>query len=189
MDGNSIVLEQPGKSGSVGLKLLKGKIVVGRASTCDLVLNDASVSRFHAEILFDGHEVRVRDLKSRNGTFVRGQLVEDSTVSLGERLQFGSVEFVLVKTSTQTADVETCSVEDVGDSSTQSAAGQLTDAQHRVLERLLTGKSEKEVASDLKVSRHTVHRHICNIYRLLGVNSRSELLSLFVTRSDARTGY
>jgi len=189
MDDISIVLEQPGRAGSFGLKALNGKIVVGRAPSCDFVLNDATVSRFHAEILFDGHVVRVRDLESRNGTFVRGQLVEDSTVSLGERLQFGSVEFVLVKTSTQTADVETCSVEDVGDSSTQSAAGQLTDAQHRVLERLLTGKSEKEVASDLKVSRHTVHRHICNIYRLLGVNSRSELLSLFVTRSDARTGY
>jgi DNA-binding CsgD family transcriptional regulator len=183
VDGNSIVLEQPGNPGSLRLKLLTGKIVVGRASTCDLVLNDVSVSRFHAEMLFDGREVRVRDLKSRNGTFVAGQMVEESTVALGERLQFGSVEFVLARSSTQSGELETGSVEEVADSLSESAARKLTDAQHRVFERLLMGKSEKEVAADLKVSRHTVHRHICDIYRLLEVNSRAELLALFVTRS------
>ena len=50
----------------------------------------------------------------------------------------------------------------------------------RVLERLLTGQSEKEVASCLGLSRHTVHEYVKRIYKQLGVSSRAELMALWV---------
>src|ERR1041384_1163397 len=40
---------------------------------------------------------------------------------------------------------------------------------------LVEGKSEKEVAASLGISRHTAHTHIKSIYREFGVATRGEL--------------
>ncbi len=56
-----------------------GKLRIGRHSSNDLVLNDATVSRFHAEITWDPDEDRpwVRDCESANGVEVDGEQVEE----------------------------------------------------------------------------------------------------------------
>jgi len=56
----------------------------------------------------------------------------------------------------------------------------LSKAQLPVLELLLTGAKERQIATKLHLSPHTVHKHVMEIYRKMGVNSRSELLALFV---------
>lgn len=43
--------------------------------------------------------------------------------------------------------------------------------------QLLKGRSEKQIAADLEISRHTVHDHVKRIYATFGVNSRAELLA------------
>ena len=58
----------------------------------------------------------------------------------------------------------------------------LSQRQLQVLEALQNGCSEKEVARTLHLSPNTVHVHVKAIYRYFGVNSRSELLSLWVRR-------
>ena len=45
------------------------------------------------------------------------------------------------------------------------------------LQLLLAGDSEKEVATKLKLSPHTVHIHVKNLYKRLGVCSRAELMA------------
>ena len=45
------------------------------------------------------------------------------------------------------------------------------------LQLLLSGDSEKEVAGKLGLSQHTVHIHVKNLYKRLGVCSRGELLA------------
>src|SRR5665213_4267203 len=50
----------------------------------------------------------------------------------------------------------------------------------QTLARLLAGDSEKQIAIHLQVSQHTVHVYVKTIYRSFDVNSRGELLSLFV---------
>jgi DNA-binding CsgD family transcriptional regulator len=52
----------------------------------------------------------------------------------------------------------------------------------RVLERLLGGDSEKQIAHALGLSRHTVHEYVKRIYRAFGVESRGELLSKWIGR-------
>lgn len=49
--------------------------VLGRHPECDIVLDVGAVSRRHAEIVFVDGEYYVRDLQSRNGTFVNGVAV------------------------------------------------------------------------------------------------------------------
>ena len=50
----------------------------------------------------------------------------------------------------------------------------------KVMKHLLEGDSEKQVALKLKLSPHTVHEYVKNLYADLGVCSRGELLAQFV---------
>lgn len=60
---------------------------------------------------------------------------------------------------------------------------QLTKRRREVLERLLLGDSEKQIAFLFDVSRATIHDHVLAIYRHFEVSSRGELLSLFIGRA------
>jgi DNA-binding CsgD family transcriptional regulator len=53
----------------------------------------------------------------------------------------------------------------------------LSDGQRHVLRLLVQGASEKEAAASLRLSYHTIHAHVKQIYRELGVRSRGELIA------------
>jgi LuxR family transcriptional regulator, maltose regulon positive regulatory protein len=56
-------------------------------------------------------------------------------------------------------------------------AGPLTERQRDVLRLVARGLSNAEIAGQLQLSEHTVHRHIANIYRCLEVGSRAAAAS------------
>ena len=67
--------------------------LVGRALSCELRLPDPVVSNEHAMLYWSGAAWEVRDLGSRNGTFVNGQRLEAGgrrTLTQGARLGFGT---------------------------------------------------------------------------------------------------
>jgi adenylate cyclase len=71
--------------------LKQGLTLAGRLPTCDLVLQDPSVSRHHATFRVINSDCKVQDAGSRFGTFLDGQPVKGemplqpgSTVKLGE---------------------------------------------------------------------------------------------------------
>ncbi len=70
------------------------KTTVGRGDHNTLAIHDPSVSHTHCEILVFGDEVIVRDLGSRNGTFVRGVRLQHQQrpVNHGDVVAFGDVE-------------------------------------------------------------------------------------------------
>jgi EAL domain-containing protein (putative c-di-GMP-specific phosphodiesterase class I) len=68
---------------------------VGRRTGLQLTLQDTSVSREHAEFYLDGDGLRLRDLESRNGTFVNRKRIQDQAVGDGDIIHFGEVEFRL----------------------------------------------------------------------------------------------
>ena len=75
---------------------LPAKATIGRGAECDVVLDDDSVSRKHAELARDDRGVyRVRDLESGNGTFLDGKPVgrEPVLVPEGAKLRFGGGGF------------------------------------------------------------------------------------------------
>jgi hypothetical protein len=72
--------------------LRDGFTIIGRAPAADLVLDDPSVSRYHARIEIHGRRVDVRDLDSTNGTRVNGRAVASSPLEAGDRIAFGSIE-------------------------------------------------------------------------------------------------
>jgi DNA-binding CsgD family transcriptional regulator len=58
--------------------------------------------------------------------------------------------------------------------------GSLAPRLAQVLEGLLDGQSEKQIAFGLGLSPHTVNRHVQRIYRHFGVNSRGRLIALLI---------
>lgn len=53
-----------------------------------------------------------------------------------------------------------------------------------VLTRFLLGETEKQAAANLGVTHHTIHSYAKQLYRRLGVSSRSELLARFIRRQN-----
>lgn len=72
----SLTITNP-DSESHQVKLTPGKMVIGRMAGCDIVINDTSASRRHAEIFYDEMTelVTINDLKSSNGTYVNRQRI------------------------------------------------------------------------------------------------------------------
>jgi pSer/pThr/pTyr-binding forkhead associated (FHA) protein len=74
-------------------------IGAGRASDNDLVVEDISVSRRHAQLSFDAGQMTVEDLGSGNGTFLGSQRLAPNTptpVPLDQAVRLGDVELRFV---------------------------------------------------------------------------------------------
>ncbi|HEY9886295.1 MAG TPA: response regulator transcription factor [Vampirovibrionales bacterium] len=50
----------------------------------------------------------------------------------------------------------------------------LTEREMEVLEKIVEGKSNKEIAADLFITIHTVKAHVCNIIQKLSVDDRTQ---------------
>jgi pSer/pThr/pTyr-binding forkhead associated (FHA) protein len=74
--------------------------VLGRGTEADVIVDDAGVSRRHAEVRAQGDQLTVVDLGSTNGTYVDGEkiagvaaLVDGSRIRVGRSqltVRFGS---------------------------------------------------------------------------------------------------
>ena len=77
-------------------------LVIGRAKDCDIVLDDAKISKRHAEMELSKNSIIVYDLDSKNSTYVNGvpiqgrhKLDDEDTLLMGEtelRLRFDKDE-------------------------------------------------------------------------------------------------
>jgi serine/threonine-protein kinase len=68
--------------------------VVGRSSVADIQIRDAKLSRRHCEIRATPAGYILRDLQSRNGTFVNGARVTEARLRDGDRIQAGLTAFL-----------------------------------------------------------------------------------------------
>jgi hypothetical protein len=68
---------------------------VGRASSNDLAISAAEVSRKHARLRRDGSTLELHDLDSTNGTWVNGVRITTHHAKSGDEIAFGTVRFRL----------------------------------------------------------------------------------------------
>ncbi len=67
-------------------------LLVGAGVECAVVLDDAQVSRRHAELSATPEGVRIKDLGSTNGTFWQGTRVVEVVVPAGSTIKFGGAQ-------------------------------------------------------------------------------------------------
>lgn len=90
------LLLQPGRAGAQEriVALTGSSLVIGRGAEAGLRLDDAGVSRRHAELRLDGSSATITDLGSTNGTRVNGRAVSVSPLQDGDRIGLGTTELV-----------------------------------------------------------------------------------------------
>lgn len=83
-----------GSNAGKEIKIPAPKCVIGRGDDCHLRPQTDAISRRHCVIITTENEVVVRDLNSRNGTFVNNERVgEESVLLTGDVLRIGPLEF------------------------------------------------------------------------------------------------
>jgi diguanylate cyclase (GGDEF)-like protein len=137
-----------------------GKTTIGRKSENDVVIADASASRFHAELDYDPKQdaLFLRDLGSTNGTFVnRERLAQPRQLAVDDQIRIGQH---LIRVSRQ-------------DHEAPAEAGPLADTQPLTLELLLQAVDQHsvllyEVARRLNtvLDLQTVLREVSKLMRI-----------------------
>lgn len=85
-----IVLQKNGSAKQVNVT--NTPFVIGRADSCDLVLDNPLVSRSHAVFEAVGDAMAIRDLQSHNGTYVNGQRIETAPLINGDEIKIGGYQ-------------------------------------------------------------------------------------------------
>jgi hypothetical protein len=142
-------------------------ITIGQSSTNDVALPfDRTVSRVHCVIEPVAARWCVRDLSSRNGTFVNGERIwGELPLRAGDEIQVGSVRFV--------ARLDDAGVR--GDETVGAETGPaLTRREREVLVALCSPMfsgdvfrepaSTRQIASELVVSEAAVKQHLSRLY-------------------------
>jgi len=84
--------------GSKSFKLGEGENIVGRENGCAIQIEDGSLSRKHAALIVKAGVVMMKDLGSKNHTFLENQKLNyEVEIRGGANLMFGMVKAILVK--------------------------------------------------------------------------------------------
>jgi DNA-binding CsgD family transcriptional regulator len=147
------------------------RATIGSAPDNDVVVDDRTVSRLHAvfERLPGGWTVR--DLGSRNGTFLNGTRLSELTVLRpGDKVRLGSAEAIFRGSSSGRVEGATAPIE---------PAPELTRREVDVLVALCRPLAErdmfcepastKEIAESLTVSEDAVKKHLVRLYEKFGI--------------------
>lgn len=65
------------------------EVLIGRTSSCALVLPDPGVSRTHARLVLESSSYVVEDLGSKNGTFIDSTRIKKQSIAYGQTIQIG----------------------------------------------------------------------------------------------------
>jgi pSer/pThr/pTyr-binding forkhead associated (FHA) protein len=143
------------------------RITIGQSSTNDVPLPfDRTVSRIHAVLELVAARWCIRDLASRNGTFVNGDRIwSDRPLRAGDEIRVGSVRFVVRVGGAEVRDDETIGAE---------TGPPLTRREREVLLALcrpmFSGEvfrepaSIRQIATELVVTDAAVKQHLSRLY-------------------------
>ncbi|MCU0708000.1 MAG: SpoIIE family protein phosphatase [Pirellula sp.] len=82
------------------IPLTREQYVLGRHPDCDIVLESGAVSRQHAKASITSDGYLIEDLKSRNGTYVNGKLIQEITrLRDGDMVRICDIELVYYEDS------------------------------------------------------------------------------------------
>jgi pSer/pThr/pTyr-binding forkhead associated (FHA) protein len=93
MDVNLVLFKKDGSYKTFALS--NSVTVIGRRRDCDLRIPLAPISRRHCQLSQNQEALKVRDLGSRNGTYLNGDRIEEATVRAGDYIKVGPLTFLL----------------------------------------------------------------------------------------------
>ena len=88
-EGHALLIVLHGPNAGARFLLDVDATVAGRSVSCDIFLDDITVSREHAHFVRTGTEFHVRDAGSLNGTYVNRDRVVEALLVAGDEVQIG----------------------------------------------------------------------------------------------------
>ncbi|HEX9260242.1 MAG TPA: FHA domain-containing protein [Acidimicrobiales bacterium] len=95
--GTAVLLVRSGHDAGLRLLLDKPVTSLGRHPDSDVLLDDITVSRRHAEITRGDKGWIVRDAGSLNGTYLNQSRIDESAIRQGDELQIGKYRMVFLE--------------------------------------------------------------------------------------------
>ncbi|MDQ7781296.1 MAG: adenylate/guanylate cyclase domain-containing protein [Desulfomonilaceae bacterium] len=154
----------------IGQEFLGHQTTVGRHEKCDLCLVDTMVSRNHCTILREGKGFVVKDLESRNGTWVNGRriknrrrLKEGDVIQIGPfRLRFHPDVSSQVPLHTQTLDMSELQQEPfVHKNETERVIKPIG-----MISNYLSETAGEDERIPTKIRRERLNRNLLTLYRI-----------------------
>jgi len=93
MDINLVLFKKDGSQKAFSLS--SGTTIIGRRHDCDLCIPLMVVSKRHCQLNQNKEAVKIRDLDSRNGTFLNGKRINETTLQPGDYIKIGPLTFLL----------------------------------------------------------------------------------------------
>lgn len=163
--------------------LVEGEQFIGRNPTNQVVLDSNGVSRCHARIMMTAGRVTITDMRSRNGVFLRGQLIQpDQNISLNlnDSFRIDEFNFELISGSAVAAGISRDSSTVVDASAGVSAGVQMPTGRLNLLgqDRVTIGReSDNQIILDHPmVSRyHAVIERLGTRSRIVNTHSANGL--------------
>lgn len=150
------------------------RLSIGHALESDLAIEDETVSRLHAALDRFSSGWTIRDLGSRNGTYVNGErILGDRALRPGDEIRIGETRLVYRADAVPEGPAATKGTE---------SAPLLTNRERDVLialcrpvlgGSLLTEPATvREIAAALVVTESAVKKHLANLYDKFGLDDR-----------------
>ena len=93
MDVNLVLFKKDGSQKAFSVP--SDNTIIGRRHDCDLCIPLMIISKRHCELNQNKEAVKIRDLDSRNGTFLNGKRINETTVKAGDYIRIGPLTFLL----------------------------------------------------------------------------------------------
>ena len=129
--------------------------IIGREDNCAIQLPDQGISRKHSEVFRIGEMFFIRDLESRNHTYVNEEEVDEELLRIGDRIQIGGTTLVFEDRNAQMRDSSRIIPEAESESDSDSAEAPFdhTATISLKLPEYFTSRSEK-IAEETREERH-----------------------------------
>lgn len=92
--GGAVLVSRTGEQYGDRFPLGIGTTNIGRHPNSDIVLDDITVSRRHAQVVYSDGAYVVRDVGSLNGTYVNQQRTDEARLYHGDEVQIGKFRLV-----------------------------------------------------------------------------------------------
>lgn len=94
--GSAVLVVRRGPDAGSQFRLDRPVTSAGRHPANNIVVDDVTVSRRHAEFLYDRGEFRVFDVGSLNGTYVNGEPIHSTVLTNGDEIRLGKFRLVFL---------------------------------------------------------------------------------------------
>ena len=84
---------------SYSWKLSNQTYRIGRTSNNNIILDDITVSREHALITINDEALQIKDMNSTNGVYVNNEIIKESNLKSGDKIQIGKYLLLLTEVS------------------------------------------------------------------------------------------